>query len=566
MTLSVGPFERQRGFQRSFSTSREFRPKVLRFHPFTSSSIMRFAIGAFALLALSGGVSAQCDGTCQCEIDSCFEVLAGDLPFMKQPSIEDCRDFLWEHSTWGSSTLTVTNFVTNGVVTETVSETEINTVTEGTTTLEIITATVTETLTTTTGAGSFTGDPTTTVKAPLRRRRRKRQAKSIPASAAVCGGSVGYSSACTCIGVSAEGTRWTQVPTVTTTITETIASTETAAVTGTIVTTEVGDFAAATETSTLEKTATEQVILPLYTSFVIQLTQDTVNGGSKGYFLKYEADPANSNRRRLMFTQDVEEATLYKTDGSGVISTETGGLGFARDDTATGPGIWQESASGKSGWLDYTCKIDENRLVSCNSPPTFLALDPNDGRKLRAYTYLNNLIPQGCVGPLILAAVPPRFQGLAPPAAISAVIRSRNGNNGIYSGWYIGQEDQQSQPFPRVRFFQSISDATTFTVDPVNGNIFGPNNAPFSAATPPNSGNPTPFLIGGYDATRRIHHLRADLPSTNILLWFPPTYMWLGAVRVDGSNPTGIPFFRMHLDSTMLSDEVGPLTFDIVPV
>ncbi|KAK6498059.1 hypothetical protein TWF506_004302 [Arthrobotrys conoides] len=522
---------------------------------------MRFAIGAFAFLALSGSVSAQCDGSCECEVDDCFQALAGSLPFMNQANVEVCRDQLWDHSTWGESTSTVTSYVMDGAITRTISETEITTVTEGTTTVETVTATVTETLTTTSGVGSFTGEVFTTVKAPLRRRRRKRQQKDVPSSASACSDFPRYSSACICIGVAAEGTRWTKVPVVTTTITAT------ASATVTITTTEVGNFAGTTETSTLEKTATQEVIIPRTTSFVIQLTQDDANGLARGYFLKSEPDPNNNNLRRLLFTDNVEEATLYKADGSGVITTDADDLGFGRDAATTGPGIWQESASGRTGWVDYICKLTAERLISCNDQTrTFFAYDPNNNLKMRAYTYLNNLLPQGCIGPIVMMAVPAHTKDVAPAAAINAVIRSRTGsNNSPYEGWYMGQQFQQSQPFPRIRFFESIDDAIIFRVDPVNGNIFGPNTAPFSAANPASESQPTPFLIGGFDSGHLIRHLLADLPGTNVLLQYPPDYRWLGAVIVDQQNP-GTPFFRFHTSSAMLADEAGPLTFDIVRV
>ncbi|RVD89308.1 uncharacterized protein DFL_000322 [Arthrobotrys flagrans] len=527
---------------------------------------MRFAIGAFALLALSGNVSAQCDGTCQCEIDDCFEVLAGTLPFPPQPRISDCRDFLWEHSTWGSQTSTITSYVTNGVVTEIVSETVISTVSEGTTTLETVTNTVTESRTITSGAGSFTGEPITTVIAPLRRRRRKRQ-NSVPSYASDCGGPIGYSSACTCIGVSPDGTLWTEVPTATTTVTSTVASTETASETETITTTVEGDFAGSTETSTLVKTATQEVTQPLYTPFVLQLTNDAVNGVSKGYFLRFVADPANSNLRRLQFTANVEDATLYKADDSGVVTTNTGGLGFAHDQVATGPGMWQESAAGKSGWLDYTCTINEDKLLFCNSAArTFLAFDPNDGRKLRAFGYLYNILNTGCSGPLIIAAVPQDTTTIAPAVAKNVVIQASAGTaNGIYANHYLGQQNQDSQPFPRVRFYQSINDAVVFKVDPVNGNMFGPNNAPFSAAAP-TTGSPTPFLLGNFDTTRRVQHVHVQWPALSVQIEYPGEDRYLGAVIVDGTDPSAVPYFRTHSDQTMLPDEQGPLELQIVEV
>ncbi|KAK6347587.1 hypothetical protein TWF718_005425 [Orbilia javanica] len=522
---------------------------------------MRFAIGAFALLALSSGVSAQCDGSCQCEVDSCFRDLAGPLPFPPQPAISDCRDFLWVHSTWGSETSTITSWVTNGVVTEVISETEISTVSEGTTTVETITNTVTETETTTSGAGSFTGAPITTVVAPLRRRRRKRQA-NIPAYASACGGSIGYSSACTCIGVSADGTTWTEVPTVTTTITSTVASTETVSETETVLTTVVGDFAGATETSTLEKTATEQVIQPQYTSFVLQLTNDDANGAGKGYFLRWAADPGNSNRRRLMVTANVEDATLYKADGSGVVSTQVGGYGFARDATSTGPGLWQESASGKVGWLDYVCNINADRLFSCNDAGrAFMSFDPSDGSKMRVWTYIHNIFSMGNVGPLVIAAVPQDTTTIAPAAAISVRVRARSTGNGIYNGQYIGIADQDSQPFQRVRFYDSTANAVTFKADPTRGNLLGPNNAPFSAQVP-TAAQPMPFLLGGYDNTRVIHHVLADFSTLGVTVDYPSQVRHLGAVIVNPGD-TGVPFFRVHLNTNMLADEQGPLTLEI---
>ncbi|KAK6518949.1 hypothetical protein TWF281_003640 [Arthrobotrys megalospora] len=524
---------------------------------------MRFTVGALALLAAAGRASAQCDGACQCEIDECFAVLAGTSIFPAQPTVDDCRDFLWVRSTWGSDTFTVTSTVTSDTVTDTVAETVFVTISQGTTAVETVTNTVTATRTTTSGDGSFTGQPVTTVVAPLRRRRRKRQANPVPSYASACGGSAGYSSACTCIGISADGTRWIEVPTVTTTVTSGVTATETVSETETITSTEIAD---ATETETLVKTATQVVTQPLYTSFLLQVTSDEANGQYAGYFLRWLTDPANSNRRRLRLTPNIADAVLYKADASGKITTDAGDFGFARDDGPTGPALWQESAAGKTGWIDYTCILREDRLLDCaGSTFTYTTADLNDDGGIRQFAYIHNAFMNNCLGPLVIAAVPQDTTTVAPAAAKEVIIRAKDiAQNGVFRGLPIGVQDQASQPLPRIRFFDSEADAVRFKVDPTTGNIFGPFRAPFLSVQPTVS-QPTPFLLGWYnDGTHFVQHMTVQLPGTTIITTYPADTRYLGAVVPTDS--TGIPFFRVHIAASVNADEAGPLELEIVEV
>ncbi|KAK6334348.1 hypothetical protein TWF730_003562 [Orbilia blumenaviensis] len=532
---------------------------------------MRFAIGTLALLALSGSASAQCDGVCECVADDCLLDLAGSEPFPATVAVDDCRDYLWEHSTWASETSTVTNVVTGGVVTEIVSETVFATVSEGTTTLETVTNTVTATETTTSGTGTFTGELITTVIPPLRRRRRKRQQGVIPAYASQCGGSVGYISACTCIGVSAGGTLWTEVPLVTATVTETVASTETVSETETATTTVVGDFAGATETETLVKTATEKVTRPYYTGFALQLTNDEANGQYKGYFLRAVPDASKNNLKRLTVVANVNAATLYKINGAGNVVTETGDFGFSHDDTTTGPGFWQEATGGRTGWIGHNCNINADRLLNCPSTDEsriFMAADPTDGNKVRVFAYLENILKESTIGPLIIAAVPQNTASIPPAFAKNVVIRAADTGNGIFNGQYVGVQDQSTQPFPRVRFYETIDDATRFTVDPVSGNVLGEGRLVFSARINTNPAQIAPFLLGGYDTNNRVHHVTVQLPGTSVFVRYPTgPDRNLGAVIPDGS-PDSVPFFRLKVVGApnSLADEQRPLALIIEEV
>ncbi|KAK6542395.1 hypothetical protein TWF694_006350 [Orbilia ellipsospora] len=126
---------------------------------------MIFAFCTLALL-VAGAVSQSC--TCTgCTVNDCYRVVAGTEVFPAQPTVSDCRSFMWEVITVPAATITVT--VTGAI------------------------ATVTET------------------KALVRKI--KREEKTIPAYAVTaCGRSADFASACGCIGISSGSTSYAHTP------------------------------------------------------------------------------------------------------------------------------------------------------------------------------------------------------------------------------------------------------------------------------------------------------------------------------------------------------------------
>ncbi|KAK6531982.1 hypothetical protein TWF694_003145 [Orbilia ellipsospora] len=238
---------------------------------------MRFLLAILALLV--NKIAAQ-SCLCQCTIDSCLGVLAVTTAsaFFNTNYINDCRSYLWTHSTVADTTInairrvtlasTFTRITTNTVTVETsitgtatasgtttitssltvtafTTKTSTSTViaqtsTTGTVTqLSTVTATLSSTVTdsttitlqkvetqtssslslyTTTVTSTITAS-TKTVGVPIESlgsKLRKRQGNGIPAYAAgVCSNQDAYSSACTCIGVTTGGTTYITVDIIT---------------------------------------------------------------------------------------------------------------------------------------------------------------------------------------------------------------------------------------------------------------------------------------------------------------------------------------------------------------
>ncbi|KAK6342176.1 hypothetical protein TWF730_001655 [Orbilia blumenaviensis] len=315
---------------------------------------MRFFVGAIALLV--GGAVAQ-DCNCDCKIDSCLQVVAGTSPFPAEPTVADCRSFMWEVITVAAETVTTTALVT-ATATNTVVDTRWTTI-------------------------------TTTASFPLQ----KRQASGITVptyATAACPQPSDFSSACKCVGISAGGTSYHHV-----------LSTDTVTVTSTITVTE---DVSTTTTATVAATATD-----LY--FRIRAANVAENGGFQGHYL-YTVDEAPNSWKRLALVNNANQAVTFRANPENKL-TGADGTPIVGDITSIDSEqlYLQEPVDAMA---PYECTFNPgDKTVGCQytgNGMNYIYLVAQGSARLWIYQSQSKIASDnpgnGATGPLVLEAVP----------------------------------------------------------------------------------------------------------------------------------------------------------------
>ncbi|KAK6522361.1 hypothetical protein TWF281_002927 [Arthrobotrys megalospora] len=319
---------------------------------------MRFFVGAIALLAGSA-VAQECN--CDCVIDDCFAVVAGTSPFPAEPTVSDCRSFMWTVITVAASTITTTAVV-SATATNTVEETKWTTIT------------------------------VTTEQVLLQ----KRQATGVTVpdyATAACGAPSDFSSACRCLGITAGGTSYHQVPG-----TETVTVTETAS---------------ATIDQTVTVTATESAAATML-YFKIRAADVLENGQWRGQYL-YTTDEGTGTppNRRLTFVNSASQGLTFRAGPDNLIvgSEGTPIVGDGTYDVVKEQVYLQEPIQDQ---VAYTCTFSpSDKGVSCQytgNGKNYVYLTITNGGVLWLFNSTAQIAAEepvnGAVGPIVLEAVP----------------------------------------------------------------------------------------------------------------------------------------------------------------
>ncbi|EPS43507.1 hypothetical protein H072_2504 [Dactylellina haptotyla CBS 200.50] len=388
------------------------------------------------------------------------------------------------------------------------------TVSETVTTLETVTATNTVTTLQTLTSGTVSlGAPVVIVTSvvPGKRRLLRRQGGSIPDYAAVCDASA-YASGCQCIGVTLGGTLYIQADSTTVTVTATVpwthvvysVQTDTVTEGSQVIETQtqentVTQVETQTENTTLTtletqseattvtqvdtqsetKTQTANAIIPQYTSFALQLTNDVINGDFIGAYLS-----VSSTDGRVVLDNNPANAGRYQSDAAGNV-TYSGNFPFIADATSAGAQFYNKAAT--ATLIASNCWIDNEYFFYCNGPPRrqFFGATNATG-DFRFFSYAgapaNDSPPDA--GPFVIKAVPyPAADAttLPPAGAKQIVIRAKSvASNGAFQGQYWGLTNDGTA-FPRVFFVNNVNNAVKFLVDPTTGHFLGTTNIPFIA-------------------------------------------------------------------------------------
>ncbi|KAF3903675.1 hypothetical protein AA313_de0207753 [Arthrobotrys entomopaga] len=249
-----------------------------------------------------------------CAADNCIRAVRGTYP--PRPGSQDCSSYL---------RTTITPATVTSTVTETNHFTGSTTLSLTATDTEFQTSTV-DFPTTTTTTLSLTS--TTTIKPPgATVKKAKRQVtvipSRIPAYASPCSGSVRYSSACSCMGISAI-TITAPAPTTVITTQLTISTTETLTDIKTVTISPID--ATITQTTTVS-TATQTTYIATVTAYAfilqvaenagqaagryVQCQRDTIGGGGDPYLLKFGSTRSDATKFSIQ-----PDGTLISLDQS----------------------------------------------------------------------------------------------------------------------------------------------------------------------------------------------------------------------------------------------------------
>ncbi|MCJ1403257.1 hypothetical protein MMC11_006480 [Xylographa trunciseda] len=219
-----------------------------------------------------GAAAAPAASTSACNEDNCLRAVQGTA-YTTRHGTADCQSYFMTTVTPATSTSTVT-------VTATATTTDMFTITNtGTTTATIpVTVIIPETATVTVPVFAKRMEMSDLVRKPtisLAARQMTVRPSAIPSYASTCSGSVRYSSACSCIGVTATTTT---APTPITTTTVTVTTVQTSAVTQTSAATVVIDVTTTILDTVTVATVTASVCAGPTPTFVLSAVGGSFDG------------------------------------------------------------------------------------------------------------------------------------------------------------------------------------------------------------------------------------------------------------------------------------------------
>ncbi|KAK6533781.1 hypothetical protein TWF694_002711 [Orbilia ellipsospora] len=241
---------------------------------------------------------------------------------------------------------------------------------------------------------------------------------------------------------------------------------------------------------------TTTTIIPIYTQFAIQVTNDTANGAFKGQYMYFYDDLAQGNASQVAFTSNYSLASYYASDGNGNVTaqnTDVGpgvyGVPFAVYNTsATNNGLYEMPLNAELEQVG--CWIDSGLIFRCEGAGRkFMGVD-NSTSRFNIYSDVANIFTGGATGPLVLKAVsfPTAAPGPIPPAAAKQLIIQNTAvyGDGVYR-WqdnYLttileGVSPGTAGPYRRLIMDANQTNAKVFLADPATGNIFDTTNDPF---------------------------------------------------------------------------------------
>ncbi|KAL3421685.1 hypothetical protein PVAG01_05841 [Phlyctema vagabunda] len=297
--------------------------------------MLRILSTALALAAaVSSSVLAPRAGVCNA--DNCLRAIRNTA----KPGAADCSAFL--RTTVTPATVTMTTYLTvSQAVSSIVSVTQTNTLEETATTVEQLT----ETTSITVAANA------------------KRAAPTVPAYASPCSGEVRYSSACSCLGVTATATIVAPAPSTWVTISETTYTT--VLITSTVDTTTLSTTVTTLTQSTTGTTTTVS-ITPSPTSFVMQV----INAGNSALNGQYLQKVVVNNQRTFTLTTDLASAEKFKTTSQNYV-TDAAGAGLLLCSLRN---VYQylfyntQAEFAGTSRQALTCTYDAAKTMSCVTP------------------------------------------------------------------------------------------------------------------------------------------------------------------------------------------------------
>ncbi|MCJ1434118.1 hypothetical protein MMC27_003484 [Xylographa pallens] len=306
------------------------------------------------LLFFAAGVAAApAASTSACNEDNCLRAVQGSA-FPTRHGSADCMSYFKTTVTPATSTSTVT-------VTATSKTTDVFTITDtGTTTATIpVTVIIPETATVTEALKKRfeMADLVRTPKASLAPRQMTVAPSSIPSYASACSGSVRYSSACSCIGVTAT-TSTAPTPTITTTVT--VTTVQTSDVTQTSSATLVIDVSTTILDTLTVATVTVTQCAPIPTG---DFTLSAVGGTFAGQYAQVVSS-GDGGDDVIMFGPQ-SSASTFAIDAAGHMHV---GNEYANTDAGTTSYVFYFSTPAQIAAQDFvyaTCSVLPGNALSC---------------------------------------------------------------------------------------------------------------------------------------------------------------------------------------------------------
>ncbi|KAK6542936.1 hypothetical protein TWF694_006874 [Orbilia ellipsospora] len=293
----------------------------------------------------------------------------------------------------------------------------------------------------------------------------------------------------------------TQFSTVTTTVTEDTTETATMSFTTTLISSVTLKL---TDTTTLESTTISTIIqnttvtstnlIPEYTEFALQATNDDANGIFKGQWLKFFKDPTVGNAAQVLFTPDMTLALHYASYPDGNVTGPN---------TDTGPGLYDIPFAVRTGYTNLYelpisssfqqvgCWVDSAYIFRCEGSGAKFMGATNSTGYINLYGDVGNIYTSSGTGPLVISAVPyPTASATTPPPAARSLVIQNIADHGTVAS-YIWQnnyfstfyEDANAQgnpgTLPRVKMNPNKANARIFYADPATGNLLLEPNQPF---------------------------------------------------------------------------------------
>ncbi|KAK6540291.1 hypothetical protein TWF694_009100 [Orbilia ellipsospora] len=241
-------------------------------------------------------------------------------------------------------------------------------------------------------------------------------------------------------------------------------------------------------------TTTLTTVIPYYTEFAIQATEDIANGDFKGQYLFSFKALYDNNVTHVALTSDITLAGRYASDPNGNV-TGLGangqyGLPFSVYDTSSGNDQLYEMDVGVN-MLRVGCWVDSAFIFQCQGAGRKYISGYNSTSEVQLYSIIDDVYTGNSTGPLVLQAVPIPTAGATAttPSAVAKSIIIQVGlapyatGNPFAGRWWDtileGATDGSAGTNPRLKSDTVKANAKVFLVDPATGNIASQVNEAF---------------------------------------------------------------------------------------